>query len=94
MTEEQLRTVVLKIIGEVAPDADLKNLDPAMKFRDQFPFDSVDFLTFVIRIQKELGLNIPEQDCPKLAALGDCITYLKGKTESRGGLYGQSHRHS
>jgi acyl carrier protein len=40
------------------------------------PLDSVDFLNFVIGLHKELGIEIPDADAPKLASLNSCIGYL------------------
>lgn len=80
LTEDQIKKVVLDLIGEIAPEADLENLDPAVQLRKQFDFDSVDFMNFAAALQEELKLVIPEDDYPKLATLKGCIAYLKSKT--------------
>ena len=79
MTEDQIKETVFGIISKIAPEADLNNLDPAVKFRDQFEFSSVDFLAFVLKLQNELNIEIPETDCPELAALAGCFKYFKLK---------------
>ena len=61
LTEDQLEKVTLDLIGELAPQADLENLDPTVQFRDQFDFDSVDFMNFAVALQKELQVEIPER---------------------------------
>lgn len=76
MTDD-IRAVVLRNLAEVAPDMDPGTLDPAVAFRDQFEFDSVDFLNFAIAVEKELGVKIPELDFPKLASLDGCVEYLE-----------------
>ena len=80
LTEDQIKKVTLDLIGEIAPEADIENLDPAVRFRDQFDFDSVDFMNLAVALQEELKVKIPEEDCPKLATLKGCIEYLKSKT--------------
>lgn len=68
--------MVLKILGEIAPEADLSQLKPDVSFRDQLDIDSMDLLNFVIALHKALGVDIPETDYPHLASLNGCIAYL------------------
>ncbi len=79
MSEEQIRSLVLKLLGRIAPEADLGGLHPDRRFRDQFEFDSVDFLNFALALQDELKIEIPEEDYPSLATLKGCINYLLSK---------------
>jgi acyl carrier protein len=79
MTEDQIRKVALELIGKIAPEADIENLDPADRLRNQFDFDSVDFMNFAVALQEQLKVDIPEEDYPQLATLNGCIAYLKSK---------------
>jgi acyl carrier protein len=79
MTEDQIKKVALELIGQIAPEADIKNLDPADRLRNQFDFDSVDFMNFAVALQTHLKVKIPEEDYPQLATLNGCIAYLKSK---------------
>jgi len=79
MTEEQIRDVVLHILGQIAPEADLTALRPEKRLRDQFELDSVDYLSFATALQKEFGIHIPEEDCLSLATLNGCLAYLLSK---------------
>ncbi|MGH7165428.1 MAG: acyl carrier protein, partial [Nitrospiraceae bacterium] len=60
---------MLRILGEIAPEADLSTLKPDVNFRDQLDIDSMDFLNFVIALHEALRVEIPEADYPKLASL-------------------------
>ena len=82
LTEDQIKTVALDIIGNIAPEADMEHLDPAMRLRDQFDFDSVDFMNFAVTLQKKLKVEIPEADYPQLATLNSCVAYLKSKLDA------------
>lgn len=84
MTPEGLRTVVLRALGGVAPEADLEQLKPEVSFRDQLDIDSMDFLNFVIALHKGLGVEIPEKDYPRLTTLRGCIEYLPTAKPTRG----------
>ena len=78
--EDEFKKVVLALIGEIAPEADIDHLDPSDRFRNQFEFDSVDFMNFAVALQQRLDVYIPEEDYPQLATLNSCIGYLKSKT--------------
>lgn len=76
MTKELIRDVVLRVLGGIAPEADLGTVDPTTEFRDQLDLDSVDFLNFVVGLHAELGVDVPEVDYPKLSTIDACVAYL------------------
>jgi acyl carrier protein len=76
MTEEQIRQTVREVLAEIAPEAAGVQLRTEVNFRDQFEFDSMDFVSFVLAVDKKLGRRTPEADYPKLSSLGGCIEYL------------------
>ena len=51
----------------------------AQSFREQFEFDSVDYLNFVLALEKRLEIRIPKIEYPRLASLDGCIGYLAAK---------------
>ena len=77
MTEAEVRTTVLRVLSEVAPEADLSALEPDIDFRDQLDIDSMDYLNFVIALHTEFGVEIPELDYPKFSSLDGCVAYLQ-----------------
>lgn len=84
MTKDEIQAVVLRVLGRIAPEADLKTIDPRTSFRDQLDIDSVDFLNFAIGLNKELGVDIPDADLPKLATLDGCVSYLLSRVKPQG----------
>jgi len=76
MNEEKLRQQIIETLLDIAPDIEIANLDPAVSFHDQFEIDSVDFLNFVLALEKKLGIKISEINYPKLSSLKGCISYL------------------
>ena len=76
MTKDEIRGIVLHVLGQVAPEADLSKLKPNLRIRDQLDIDSMDLLNIIIALHKELHVEIPEADYSKLATLDDCIAYL------------------
>ena len=77
MDENSLRRQIIEALIKAAPDIDRNALDPDINFRDQFEVDSVDFLNFVLELEKRLGIKIPEVDYPKLSSMKGCLAYLQ-----------------
>ena len=76
MTKDEIRTGVLRILNEIAPEADLTQLNPQTSFREQLDIDSMDLLNFVVALDKELHVEIPEADYRQLSTLDGCVEYL------------------
>ena len=79
MTKDELKATVLRVLGEIAPEADLSQLKPDRRIRDQLDIDSMDALNFIIGLHKELKVEIPEADYPKLITLNSCTEYLASR---------------
>ena len=82
MDEAEIKTMVLEVLTQVAPNIDVAMIDPKVAFHDQFEFDSLDFLNFVIALGERRGGEIPEIDYPKLASLQGCIGYFTAREKS------------
>lgn len=76
MTREELRQVVLAVLRDVAPEAELSRLAPDAPIRDQLDVDSIDFMRFLIGINEKLHVDVPEADYPKVASLNGLLRYL------------------
>ena len=83
MTNEEITTTVLRMLGEIAPEADLAAIKPDVDFREQLDLDSMDLLNFVIAVDQELGVEIPERDYPRLGTLNGFVDYLAERLSSR-----------
>jgi acyl carrier protein len=79
MTKDECRQLVIKIIGDIAPDEDLTHLKPDVRLRDQLQLDSMDFLDIVMELRKRHGIEVPEADYGQLASLDSCADYLTPK---------------
>lgn len=81
MSPEQLRSIVLQALSDVAPELEPENLDPKVELRNQLDLDSMDFLNFVLGLHKALNVDIPEADYRKLATLDACVAYLSARIQ-------------
>jgi acyl carrier protein len=77
MDAEKIKSEVIAVLVDVAPEVAVESLDPAKSFRDQFEFDSIDFVDLMLRLEKRLGITIPQSDYPKLSSLNGALRYLK-----------------
>ena len=82
MTREEVRATVLRVLGDIAPEADLSTLRGDVPFREQLDLDSMDFLNFIVALHHDLGVDVPERDYGKLATLESSVDYLLGTTRA------------
>jgi acyl carrier protein len=76
MTREEIRQALLRILGEIAPEADLPRLQSDVPLRDQLDIDSIDYMNFLIAIDERLRVEIPETDYARVASLDQCVNYV------------------
>jgi len=79
MTKDDIKQIILDIIAEIAPDEDLSDVKPDVRLRDQLDLDSMDFLDIVMELRKQHGIEVPEDEYPKLASLDSAADYLQPK---------------
>ena len=79
MSDDELREAVLRLLSQVAPEADMAAIRPDVRLRDQIDIDSMDALNFLISIDAELHVEIAEADYPRLTTLDNIVAYLAGK---------------
>jgi acyl carrier protein len=79
MNKDELKTIILETLLQIAPETDTEQLLPDINFRDQLDFDSVDFLNFVLTLEKQLKIKILENAYPRLSSLDACVTYLQSE---------------
>lgn len=64
MTRQQIEATLHDLLSDVAPEAELGDLEPDTSCHQQLEIDSVDFLRSMLALEQRLGLVIPEQDKP------------------------------
>jgi len=84
-SEQTLRATILDSLLSVAPDIDAAALDPRLEFREQFDFDSMDYLSLATALHIRLGVDVPEVDYPKLGSLDGCVRYVADALSRRSG---------
>lgn len=77
MNPDELRSVVLRTLSQVAPEADVDSLDPSRDVRDELDLDSMDVLRFATLLHEALGVDIPESDYAKIVSVQGAVRYLQ-----------------
>ncbi|MDH4269600.1 MAG: acyl carrier protein [Dehalococcoidia bacterium] len=81
MTKEQIRPIIMKIIGQIVPDEDLNNLKRDIPIRSQVGPDSMDFLGIMMELRKRYGVEAPGDGYMQLATLRNSIACLEPQTK-------------
>lgn len=76
MTRNEIRATVLRILGSIAPEAELETLRGDVALREELDLDSMDFLSFITAIDEALHVAIPEAEYHRLATLDGCVAHL------------------
>ena len=84
MNDADIRASIIEALTSVAPDIEADTIRGAVNFRDQFDFDSMDFLNFVTALHQRFGIDIPEADYPRMLSLDRCVAYVAEKTAAAG----------
>ena len=79
MNRDEIQTRLTEILATIAPEMDPAALDPTLDLREQLDIDSMDLLNFITAIHKQLGVNIPEGDYPRLTSLAACVDYVAAR---------------
>ena len=79
MNAVEVRAQIVKMIGDIAPEADLTAVDPAADLREALDIDSMDFLSLVIAVHAALGVDIPERDYPQVMSLEGMVAYVHAR---------------
>ncbi len=80
-SDEEIRDAVFAALRRIAPDADPSSLQPTESIRETLEIDSYDFLQFLIALNKQLNVDVPEADYGKLQTLAGLTTYLRARCD-------------
>ena len=67
MTNDDGRTILVKLLRRIAPEADLAEVDPDAPIQEARDLYSMDYLNLLTALSEETGIDVPEQDYPKLS---------------------------
>lgn len=74
-TQAKLR----QLLRPIAPEIDMQSVNSDDNLREELDIDSVDWLNFIVSIDEEFGIDIPESDYDQLTTLNSIIRYLSAE---------------
>ncbi|MDX8354942.1 acyl carrier protein [Cognatiyoonia sp. IB215182] len=80
MTDDPIHHLLVKHLGQIAPDIPFDEVDPQADLRDEFDIDSMDFMTLITALGKALSLPMPEADYDQMRSFDDLADYLRSQT--------------
>ncbi len=79
MKIEEIQTIVITAIHEVAPEIEREEIDPDGDIREECDLDSMDFFNYLLALKHSTGVSIAETDYPKVNTLNTMCQYLERK---------------
>jgi len=67
------------LLADIAPEVDMKSVDPDGNLQSELDIDSMDFLNFIVALAKKYQVEIPEADYPRLSSLNGSLFYVSEK---------------
>lgn len=77
--KHRLKTLISRIILDIAPEADIESLDPNEDIKEELDLDSIDFMRLLESLTLETGIVISESDYEKVNTLQSMIEYIESK---------------
>jgi acyl carrier protein len=76
MNKEQARQIIFDVLGEIAPEVDAAAVDDGLDLTEQLDLDSMDYLNWMLGINAETGIEIPQRDVSQFLTIEGAVGYL------------------
>lgn len=76
MNADDIRAAAVATLKAIAPEIDAEELRGDRPLRKEVDLDSMDWLNFLLGLNRRFGIEIPEADYLKLVTLDDVVHYL------------------
>lgn len=77
--QQNIRQRILDAIQYVAPEIEENDIDMDEDIREECDLDSIDFLNYLIALQKSTGVSIAEGDYTQVDTFNKMLRYLTEK---------------
>lgn len=71
-TFEKVKKIVVEKLG-----VDEANVVESAKFINDLGADSLDVVEFIMEVEKEFDITIPDEDATKMETVGDAVKYIE-----------------
>lgn len=77
MSNDEIRAGVVAELAAIAPEIEEGELADAELLRDQVDLDSMDWLNFLVALNKRFAVDIPESQYASLRTIDDLTGYIR-----------------
>ena len=74
--EERVKAIIVDKLG-----VDESEVTTEASFTNDLGADSLDTVELIMELEKEFGLQIPDDQAEKIATVGDAVNYIKSNQE-------------
>lgn len=76
MTTQEAIDIIFRVLGDIAPEVDPAEVDTSVDLTEQLDLDSMDYLSWMMGINKTTGVEIPQRDVSKFLTIDGAAAYL------------------
>jgi len=76
MNKEEIEKIIFQLLKKIAPETEPSKLSPNENIRESLGIDSYDFLQFIVALNEQLNIEIPEEDYGKISGLSSLTDYV------------------
>ena len=81
MTELEIKQVSTQLLKKIAPDTEPEKLQPDDDIRRTLEIDSFDALQFIVALEENFKIEIPEEEYGKITTLRNLVNYILKKQQ-------------
>lgn len=81
MTSQEARQLIFDVLADIAPEVDRDTVDDNKDLTEQLDLDSMDYLSWMIGISEQAGVDIPQRDVSRFLTVDGAVAYLVGHAE-------------
>ena len=83
MTTQEAIDMIFGVLHDIAPEVDTSRVDLSIDLTEQLDLDSMDYLSWMIGINRATGIEIPQRDVSKFLTIQGAADYLVAHAPTR-----------
>jgi acyl carrier protein len=76
MNQQEARDVIFQVLSEIAPEVDPSQVEDSVDLTEQLDLDSMDYLNWMLGINAETNVEIPQRDVSQFLTIDGAVAYL------------------
>jgi len=76
MTTQEAVDIIFGVLADIAPEVDPADVDLEVDLTEQLDIDSMDYLSWLLGINKVTGIEIPQRDVSEFLTIRGAAAYV------------------